>query len=341
MIQPDEIRPWESGEIDRIACLVNADPGKKEFVLVENSDDADIIVLLESCTLKSNQNINDYKKLIDFGYRGGRKLFVINYEDVPPGVFPGLYSSLESSNYDGSLHLSWPHLRLPNELVEMHENQQEVENTYLFSFSGSCSHSIRKKLFSMYSGSNGRYMVREITRWYNHEPDEKASYVDEISRSMFVLCPRGIASYSHRIVETMALGRVPVIIADNWVPFSIDHDNYYVRIKESDVGRIDEILQSHLSSYKPIRESVRFVYNSYFAPGTRYTVALNQLVELSERIPGDLDAGLLKRRLNSCEFRTTNGWLFRQRMWRIVNNEIVKRSRQIKRIVLSKVLSRP
>lgn len=64
MIQPDEIRPWESGEIDRIACLVNADPGKKEFVLVENSDDADIIVLLESCTLKSNQNINDYKKLM-------------------------------------------------------------------------------------------------------------------------------------------------------------------------------------------------------------------------------------------------------------------------------------
>lgn len=59
MIQPDEIRPWESGEIDRIAFLVNADPGKKEFVLVENSDDADIIVLLESYILKSNQKIND------------------------------------------------------------------------------------------------------------------------------------------------------------------------------------------------------------------------------------------------------------------------------------------
>ena len=55
----------------------------------------------------------------------------------------------------------------------------------------------------------------EIKRWYDHDDNQKQSYVRYIARSKFVLCPRGIASYSRRIVETLALVRVPVVIADD------------------------------------------------------------------------------------------------------------------------------
>jgi hypothetical protein len=74
---------------------VNNDLGEKNFELVENPHEADLLILLESCTVKDHKDIEEYEKWIDFGYRDGKKLLVINYEDTPPGALPGLYSSLE------------------------------------------------------------------------------------------------------------------------------------------------------------------------------------------------------------------------------------------------------
>lgn len=324
LIQPGVLRPWESGEINRISSLVCGECNHNNFILVNNVDEAEIIVLLETNSLKHHRHISEYERIIDSGYRDGRILLVVNYEDGPSGVLPGLYSSLEKFKYDSSLHLSWPHLRLPNELVEKQKKGAADEDTFLFSFSGSCSHPIRRKLFDTYSARSSEYRVREINKWYNHDANDKVSYVDEISRSLFVLCPRGIASYSHRILETIALGRVPVIIADNWVPFSIEADEYYIQIQESDIGKIDKILNTYLSSYETLQKSVGSVYSTYFSPERRYSVALNHLVSLSSMIPNNFDPDFLKRRLNSKEFWQMNGWLLKQRIARRVNTELTR-----------------
>lgn len=341
LIQPDQIQSWESGEIGRIHALINEDLSEKRFTLVDNADDCDLLVLLESCSLKNHKHVKEYEGLIDSAIRPGRMLMVINYEDTPSGVLPGIYSSLERTNFDERLHRSWPHMRLPNELSDVLKEDSESGNAYLFSFAGSCSHSIRKKLFDTYPVVNLKYKVIEVKRWYDHVQEEKSTYVDDIRRSKFVLCPRGIASYSHRIIETMALGRVPVIIGDNWIPFSIQSGDYYIRIKESDIEMIEKIVEGHLPAYNKLRASVNSVYSTNFSPQSRYTVALNQLVKLSESVSAEVDANFLKKRLNSREFWSANGWLLSQRIRKGFHREAIIRLRNIKGALKSRTWSSP
>src|SRR5262249_20919740 len=60
----------------------------------------------------------------------------------------------------------------------------------------------------------------------------------------FVLCPRGVAPSSYRIFETMKAGRVPVIIADEWVPpAGPDWTEFSVRVPEARLGDVPQILE--------------------------------------------------------------------------------------------------
>ena len=42
-------------------------------------------------------------------------------------------------------------------------------------------------------------------------------FAETMFRSKFVLCPRGHGTSSIRLFETLAAGRVPVVISDDWV----------------------------------------------------------------------------------------------------------------------------
>lgn len=72
-----------------------------------------------------------------------------------------------------------------------------------------------------------------------------AGYQSEIARSAFCLCPLGWAPWSPRLVESVALGCVPVIIADGiLLPFSsvIPWPEISITVPENDVARLGEIL---------------------------------------------------------------------------------------------------
>ncbi|XP_068640658.1 probable glucuronoxylan glucuronosyltransferase IRX7 [Aristolochia californica] len=75
-------------------------------------------------------------------------------------------------------------------------------------------------------------------------------YQSEIVRSVFCLCPLGWAPWSPRVVESVALGCVPVIIADDiQLPFpaSVPWSKISLRVAEKDVQRLDRILR-HVAS---------------------------------------------------------------------------------------------
>jgi hypothetical protein len=239
---------------------------------------------------------------------------VINYEDAQVGAIPGLYSSVESPNFKPNFHLSWPHLHFPNKYVDERGSTSLPEIEWLFSFTGSCSHAFRQRLFERYSHRTDDIHVQEIKRWYNHSETEALNYVTEIQKSAFVLCPRGIASYSHRIIETLALGRVPVVIADDWTPFSIDESDYLIRVAEKDVDQLEEILRRAMNDYAQIQARAQAVYLHYFSPSQRYPMALKKLAQLAETLSPNIDSDFLKHRLNSRDFRAQNGWLVHQRI---------------------------
>jgi hypothetical protein len=312
LIQPPNVQDWERGEIERISALLRAADAHNDFEVIADPQKADLVVLLESCTFKTRHDLPFYDAL-PFT-RNPWKLCCINYEDGPPGFLPGLYSSLESYRFDPTLHVSWPHLRFPNEWVDAQDlGAEPAADAMLFSFSGACSHALRRRLFSEVP-SSARWRIREIRKWYNHEPGEKRAYVEEILGSRFVLCPRGLASYSHRIVETLALGRVPVIIADDWVPFTIPERGYYVRIAERDVARIPELLQAADASYQGIRARATEVHRRYFAPSTRYSAALNHLMRFFRERQPRFDHVSAARRWRSRKFWRSNSWALEQRV---------------------------
>lgn len=326
LVQPPVLQKWEHGEIPRIMRCLEGGAAAARFILKADPQQADLVVLLESCSFKTHHDIPAYRELPYL--RDQCRLYCINYEDGPPGFLPGLYSSLERFRFDPALHLCWPHLRFPNELIDdLPASSRSMPPDLLFSFSGSCSHPMRRRLFDGVKSSN-RWVIREINKWYNHNAGEKQGYVDEILRSKFVLCPRGIASYSHRIVETMALGRVPVVIADDWVPFSLDDRDYFVRIAEKDIGRVASILSELEADYERYRMAAVRVYQQYFAPDVRYTVAINKLCDFYRQRSTSINFETLDRRWRSRKFHHSNGWCLEQR--------VTRRARRLRSQLLSR-----
>lgn len=84
------------------------------------------------------------------------------------------------------------------------------------------------------------------TRRFRLKRERFAGYQSEIRRSVFCLCPLGWAPWSPRIVESVALGCVPVIIADGiQLPFSetIQWSKISLTVAEKDVAKLAKILK--------------------------------------------------------------------------------------------------
>ncbi|KAG6519507.1 probable glucuronosyltransferase Os03g0107900 [Zingiber officinale] len=91
----------------------------------------------------------------------------------------------------------------------------------------------------------------EILRKYGGNPrfrlERKRSgdYRREMARSVFCLCPLGWAPWSPRLVEAVALGCVPVIVADDIrLPFTetVGWPEISLTVAEAEVNRLEEIL---------------------------------------------------------------------------------------------------
>ncbi|URE35531.1 exostosin family domain containing protein [Musa troglodytarum] len=97
----------------------------------------------------------------------------------------------------------------------------------------------------------GRRVRTEIWRRYSANPrfrlqrKRSGDYRAEMARSVFCLCPLGWAPWSPRLVESVALGCVPVIIADDIrLPFqaAVRWSEISVTVAEADVGRLEATL---------------------------------------------------------------------------------------------------
>jgi hypothetical protein len=113
-------------------------------------------------------------------------------------------------------------------------------------------------------------------------------YVDAGRRSQFILCPRGVAPSSIRLFETMCMGRVPVILADEWVPPQGPRwKNFSIQIPERDARSVPRILEEREADAFEMGLAARNEWEEYFSP----EVAFHRVVELcleiqkSRRLP--------------------------------------------------------
>lgn len=285
-----EIDAWDRDKIERIlySLSLSKSPRKAEICPVNKIEEADLVIILESCLEKPQ----DYERLLlneDIVRLKPSCVYTINYEDCPLGILPGIYSGLTSKNFNQDCHLSWPQVELPNDYIDYYlNNSLSTRNPniiisnqkFLFSFRGACSDPVRRYIFSTYFNRSQVYKVVEVDKWYNHSKQEKLDYVQDILNSKFVLCPRGFGSYTHRIMETIALSRVPVIIANEWIPFSIPEQDYYIRVDESNIPNIENILNEYEPCYESMVLCVKEIYKKYFSYPEKYLVAISKIIDL-------------------------------------------------------------
>ncbi|CAM0137991.1 hypothetical protein VKS41_001211 [Umbelopsis sp. WA50703] len=100
------------------------------------------------------------------------------------------------------------------------------------------SHGVRSLLFSYF---------RHLPNWDIADRASSEEYAVLLARSKYGLAPEGWTLDTTRVWEYIAFGVVPVIIADGIVePFEndVDWDSFSVRVRRSEVHRLDEILHS-------------------------------------------------------------------------------------------------
>jgi Exostosin family len=282
-----EVHAWEGQAfVDKVAGLFEASPDRRGHQLVSSPEDADVILYLEPNGWKDRA----YAEMMlqqDFIRRFPGKCFAYNYAPFFIGFLPGLYANLDGFHPDQPRFGSWNYLMgLPNPIVEQLAGERDQHTRrHLFSFRGVNTAGVRKVIFANREAWSPEARLTEIDSkfFYKLTADQQRDFVDEILASHFVLCPRGLGCNSHRLFETMALGRVPVILSDAWVEATGPKwSDFSVRVAEKDAHRLPEILRPLLARSAEMGANARRAWEEWFAPEVRIPRFFDRLAALAQ-----------------------------------------------------------
>jgi hypothetical protein len=224
----------------------------RDFAVTTDLDAADYILVVGSGT----RFYSDLRRSALYR-RWHRKVFALDFTDRPIPVLPGLYASLSGTG-NSPLYRGCPYLRVAR--VQALNVPNDVEPVFLAWFRGDvASHPIRKRVVSLKDPS---FSVEHRNTGLTTE----ASYARDLQSGKFVLCPRGRGVSSFRIFEAMRLGRVPVVISDDWVePPNCDWSEFHIRVAERDIERLPDILVARETEWPAMAAAARANWERLFA----------------------------------------------------------------------------
>ena len=247
-------------------------------VLVTDPSEADLILLIGSFAFHPRLLLQ-HPAYLAFPY----KCAVYTEDDDYLPLVPGVYCSAEVDGHSragrtfSSAYVSRNGL-CTNTFVRKNLN---AEKKYLFSFQGGSTSLLRKRLFNV--SFNRPDVLVENTSTYSHwdvsqtdREHRQKRYAEVLSQSHFVLCPRGVGAGSIRFFEVMSAGVCPVLIADDYLlPPRIDWDRFLLRVRESEIARIPEILEPHRATSAKRGRLAEEAYIANFDP----QIEFDQIVE--------------------------------------------------------------
>jgi Exostosin family len=251
--------------------------------VVERAEDAELILFVETSGYAGYYFERVLRHSLYRSRRADCYLFCSTDKFIP--MLPGVYASVEKSWYWESWTRSSHYLGV-RERGHMCYSTDHNERPYLFSFVGStASHPVRSRLMSI--GHPRALMIDRRTTPGGPPPlsreDYEWEYAQNIKQSEFVLCPRGGGTSSFRLFETMMLGRVPVIIADQWVaPRGPDWDSFSVRVKEAELDTIPHVLEERASEAAEMGERARAAWLEWFSESVSFHRIVESCLELAE-----------------------------------------------------------
>jgi tetratricopeptide (TPR) repeat protein len=119
---------------------------------------------------------------------------------------------------------------------------------------------IRERMLLSIAGSSSISSQLDIApKFHSHldaatKEKRRQIYLETMTKSLTVLCPRGDGMSSIRFFEALSIGRIPVLISD-WcaLPFDylISYDRFVIRIAECDVEKSGELISAWISDKSP------------------------------------------------------------------------------------------
>ena len=214
-------------------------------------------------------------------YREKCFLFCGNPFVIPfmPGVYTGVEKRWMSARIRPGFYLG----RTKNEFTTFSPPAHDLP--YLFSFMGAVRNApVRRKLatlrharsfFQDTSEEFDRILHRRMGQLERLDYDRR--YAEVAKASKFVLCPRGLSVSSIRLFETMQMGRVPVILADDWVaPPGPRWEKFAVRMREKDFAEVPRVLEEREAEALEMGELARKEWEEWFSE----EVLFHRLVDL-------------------------------------------------------------
>ena len=210
------------------------------------------------------------------------KVLVYNERDHPWCAWPGLYCSMPEKHFDAQRQRACVYY---GAVSFTDEERTGTRPDLLFSFMGSRSHPMRNNVLRL---EHPRAVVKDTSGFvfYDRSQPEaydrqKARYLSTLLRSKFVLCPRGAGTGSIRLFETLAAGRVPVIISDQWMPpAGPDWNKLSLRVSESEVGTLPHLLEATEENYPQMAAAAQAAHQEWFSQRVIFHRLISECAEL-------------------------------------------------------------
>lgn len=266
-------------------------PANTRYEMVDRPEQADIIVFWEPHQdsqviwiprLRAHPLVHEFPN----------KVFVVSVEDSPLGLLSGLYTSLPARRHHTHRHRTCLYYRTQNPYLHARRASRHAASpTNLASFSGANSHPLRARLLELADSLARQDIIVTATQRhrFSANPDDpqlkpaQLDFVDAILDAKFSLCPRGNGAGSYRLQESLALGRAPVIISDDWVPVAdVDWERLAVFVAEKDLGELPVILREHEPRWKEMGDLALKTYESRFSRSVFAARAVEQIVAIYE-----------------------------------------------------------
>jgi hypothetical protein len=288
----------------------------------QSPDLADAIIIQEKNSFKNfdyiRQLLNDP---IISNY--AHKVFTINDDESPTGILRGLYTSLPKNMFNQNNHVAVPYMNYPNEWMESAIGDA-IKPCYLASWRGKIkSNAIRKKLVHYFDLKPG-ILLEQTDNLLMNDSAEKSSSVAIIKNAKFSLCPAGWSPGSYKIYESMALGRCPIIIADQFVrPIGPEWKNCALFFPERDLICLDSFLRIHESDHIRFGQNAQSAWMDFFSSekiGHYYAKSLLSLINKATEIRLEKEI----QRWSSFDLFWKNNWTIPQRIMTKAINFMVK-----------------
>ena len=282
----DTLAGYSGADFRRLSAAAACDKfGKHQPI--ESPEPADIILFVGS-TYPDHRDVRSHPFLRS--YR--EKCFMFHSDDYVIPFLPGVYVNI-GKRWRSDRTITGPYLQMLYwDHVPFVPSLQNCD--YLYAFVGSTrTHAVRQRLMRL---SHPRAYLEDTSAlvptternkafvMVEYQQDAKTHYGEIISRSKFVLCPRGYGCSTWRLFETMKAGRIPVIISDQWVPPTGPiWETFSIRVKESQVSRIPELLESFEPEAELMAHRARIAWEEWFSNETVFHRIIDWCLSLKKR----------------------------------------------------------